>query len=150
MKQDFKKGIKFVNPNEIPFKMSEQYVFKFVNDENHIRAYIAHHFERFMYLNSKLKCIDSGLLVAEIKGKDYIPSAQLALSKALDIGIVERVELDYKTAISYLKRESIELSHSPIGFVLVQYKQQSLGWVKNIGTRTNNLYPTNWRIRMNL
>lgn len=150
LKQDFKKGIKFVNPNEIPFKMSEKYAFKFVNDENHIRAYIANHFDRFMYLNSKLKCIDSGLLVAEIKGKDYIPSAQLALSKALDIESVERIELDYKTAISYLKRESIELSHSPIGFVLVQYKQQSLGWVKNIGTRSNNLYPTNWRIRMNL
>ena len=103
-----------------------------------------------MYLNSKLKCIDSGLLVAEIKGKDYIPSAQLALSKSLDTGSVERAELDYNTAISYLKRESIELYGSAIGFVLVQYMQQSLGWVKNIGTRSNDLYPTNWRIRMNL
>ena len=150
LKADFKKGIKFVDANDIPFKLSGEYAFKFVNDENHIRAYIEQHFERFMYLNSKLKCIDSGLLVAEIKGKDYIPSAQLALSKSLDTGSVERAELDYNTAISYLKRESIELYGSAIGFVLVQYMQQSLGWVKNIGTRSNNLYPTNWRIRMNL
>jgi hypothetical protein len=25
-----------------------------------------------------------------------------------------------------------------------------LGWVKNIGNRCNNLYPNNWRIRMEI
>ena len=109
-----------------------------------------HHFDRFMYLNSSLKCIDSGLLVAEIKGKDYIPSAQLALSKALNAESVEKIELDYKSAIAYLKRETIEIGDARVGFLLVQYKQQSLGWIKNIGPRSNNLYPPAWRIKMNL
>ena len=150
IKQDFKKGIKFVNQKDIPFKLSEKYSFKFVNDNNYIRAYLEHHFERFMYLNTCLKCIDSGLLIAEVKGKDYIPSAQLALSKALDTASVEKIDLDYKTAISYLKRETIDVADSSVGFLLVQYKQQPLGWIKNIGNRSNNLYPASWRIRMNL
>ena len=150
IKHDFKKGIKFVNQKDIPFKLLETYAFKFVNDNNYIRAYLEHHFEQFMYLNSCLKCIDSGLLVAEVKGKDFIPSAQLALSKALDTESVEKIEIDYKTAISFLKRETIDASDLPIAFLLLQYKKQSLGWIKNIGNRSNNLYPASWKIRMNL
>lgn len=150
IKQDLKKGIKFVNQKDIPFKLLENYAFKFVNDNNYIRAYLESHFEQFMYLNSCLKCIDSGLLVAEVKGKDFIPSAQLALSKALDTESVEKIDIDYKTAISFLKRETIDVPDSPVGFLLIQYKQQSLGWIKNIGNRSNNLYPASWRIRMNL
>jgi NOL1/NOP2/fmu family ribosome biogenesis protein len=33
---------------------------------------------------------------------------------------------------------------------LICYNNQALGWVKNLGNRSNNLYPQHWRIRMNL
>ena len=59
-------------------------------------------------------------------------------------------ELDYGDAISFLKKESILLPDSKTGYVLVSFQNQALGWVKNLGNRSNNLYPNNWRIRMNL
>ena len=31
---------------------------------------------------------------------------------------------------------------------MLTYKNVSIGFVKNLGDRTNNLYPQNWRILM--
>ncbi|MBO7337164.1 MAG: rRNA cytosine-C5-methyltransferase, partial [Paludibacteraceae bacterium] len=54
-------------------------------------------------------------------------------------------------ALSFLHRESLVLPPSvPKGYVLITYKGLGLGWVKNIGNRSNNLYPEQWRIRMNI
>ena len=51
-------------------------------------------------------------------------------------------------AIAYLRREALHLPpDTPKGFVLLTYKNLPLGWVKNLGTRANNLYPQEWRIR---
>ena len=122
----------------------------FVDDNNFVRAYEAEKWSKFALLNKTLRCIESGLLVAEIKGKDIIPAAQLALSKALDDNSVSSVELNYEMAITFLKKEALVLPNEPKGYLLVKYKNVALGWIKNIGNRCNNLYPNNWRIRMNL
>jgi len=42
------------------------------------------------------------------------------------------------------------LPDSSRGYVLISFKGQPLGWVKNLGNRTNNLYPQEWRIRMKI
>ena len=56
--------------------------------------------------------------------------------------------LDYPTAISYLRGEAIVLPPDvPRGIVTVTFMGQPLGQVKNIGTRANNLYPKEWRIK---
>lgn len=58
------------------------------------------------------------------------------------------VELSYEQAIAYLRREAIVLpADTPTGIVVVTYHQLPLGLVKNIGTRANNLYPKEWRIK---
>ena len=149
-KQDIKKGTKFVNQSEFPFQLSKSKKWTFINDNNFIRAYESNKLNKFMLLNKHLKCIESGLLIAEIKGKDIIPTTQLALSKMFTCESVESAEVDYNTAIAYLKKEAISLPENKTGYVLIKYKNQPLGWVKNIGNRCNNLYPNNWRIRMNL
>ena len=57
-------------------------------------------------------------------------------------------ELSYEQAIAYLRREAIVLpADTPTGIVVVTYHQLPLGLVKNIGTRANNLYPKEWRIK---
>lgn len=56
--------------------------------------------------------------------------------------------LDYPTAISYLRGEAIVLPPDvPRGLVTVSFMGQPLGLVKNIGSRANNLYPKEWRIK---
>ncbi len=59
-----------------------------------------------------------------------------------------RVELTLSQALSYLRHEALNLdSSAPRGFVVVCYEGHPLGFVKNIGTRANNLYPIQWRIK---
>lgn len=149
-KTDKKKGIKFVNPTGLLFRLNNSTERTFINDENYIRAYSSDRLNEFLYINKNLKCIESGVLIAEIKGSDVIPAAQLALSKELERENIQTAEVDYNIAIAFLKKESIFLPECTFGYVLILYKNQALGWVKNLGNRTNNLYPNNWRIRMNL
>jgi 16S rRNA C967 or C1407 C5-methylase (RsmB/RsmF family) len=56
-------------------------------------------------------------------------------------------ELTKEQALKYLSRESLVLQNAPLGYLKVTYGGLGLGFVKNIGTRANNLLPTNLRIR---
>ena len=57
-------------------------------------------------------------------------------------------EIDYPTALRYLRREAIVLPpDAPLGIVSVSYQGIPLGQCKNIGSRANNLYPKEWRIK---
>ena len=58
------------------------------------------------------------------------------------------IDLDYKSAIAYLRGESLVLPEdTPRGIVEVSFMGFPLGQMKNIGSRANNLYPKEWRIR---
>lgn len=59
-----------------------------------------------------------------------------------------QVELTYEQALQYLRREALTLpSDAPRGLLTVSYQGLPLGQVKNIGSRANNLYPKEWRIK---
>lgn len=61
------------------------------------------------------------------------------------------VPLTRVQALQYLHREAIMLPpDTPKGLVLVTYRNLPLGYAKNIGSRANNLYPQEWRIRKQL
>ena len=58
------------------------------------------------------------------------------------------VELTYSQAIAYLRHEALILpDNTPRGLVNVCFMGHPLGLVKNIGTRANNLYPKEWKIK---
>lgn len=56
------------------------------------------------------------------------------------------VDLSYDDAIRYLRHEALHIS-APRGLVVVTYRGLPLGLAKSVGTRLNNLYPSEWRIR---
>ena len=59
-----------------------------------------------------------------------------------------KVELNYQQAISYLRHEALRLpDDTPLGLVEVCFQGHPLGLVKNIGSRANNLYPKEWKIK---
>ena len=134
----------------LPFSLVNPDEWEIMQNENQIFAYDKQHLSNFMLLTKHLKCLHSGIYLGELKGKDFIPAASVALSKKLDRSSVIEVDVDYKTAISFLKKEAIQLPDSNRGYILITYKNQALGWVKNVGNRCNNLYPNEWRIRMNI
>lgn len=136
---DFKSAI--IDPNK--------YVISAYNQQ--VIAFPRGHISCFTELNDKLNCLLSGILLGEYKGKDFVPAHQFALSKIINRDAFACADLDYQTAVAYLRKECINLpDDTPRGYVLVCYKGQTLGWVKNLVGRANNLYPQHWRIRMHL
>ncbi|HET7732976.1 MAG TPA: rRNA cytosine-C5-methyltransferase [Paludibacter sp.] len=150
-KKDDKKGIKFVTKNDVKaLTLLEPDRWTIIPENNLVKAYDNNRLADFLIINKQLKCMHSGLLLGEMKGSDFIPAAGIALSKKLDRSSVEIVDVNYETAILFLRKEAIFFPDLSRGYLLVSYKGQALGWVKNMGNRCNNLYPQEWRIRMKL
>ena len=83
-----------------------------------------------------------------VKGERPAPPHAEALSIATPEDKYPRVELSREDALKYLHREVLVLPpETPRGYVIVTYRNLPLGFVKNIGTRANNLYPQEWKIR---
>lgn len=57
-----------------------------------------------------------------------------------------KLELSYDDAVRYLRREALHIE-APRGLVCVTYRGLPLGLAKSVGSRLNNLYPQEWRIR---
>ena len=94
------------------------------------------------------KVIHAGIPLAERKGKDWMPLHALALSAEVAPSAFPVAEVDYDTAVAYLRKEALVLPPAvPKGYVLVAYGGLPLGFVKNVGGRANNLYPAEWKIR---
>ena len=99
-------------------------------------------------LKQHVRVLQAGVMLAEAKGKDCIPAHALAMSSLLRREAFACEEVDYPTAIAYLRKEAVTLSGAASrGFVLLIYRDFPLGFVKNVGNRANNLYPQEWRIR---
>ena len=66
----------------------------------------------------------------------------------LDDPSAPKVDVSMEQAVRYLQHEAITLpADAPTGIVQVCFRGQRLGLAKNIGSRANNLYPKEWRIR---
>jgi NOL1/NOP2/fmu family ribosome biogenesis protein len=146
LKNKIPKKINFSDFSEIKLKTSD---FDFIEKNNIIKAYSVNKKEEILFIEENLHCLMAGLEMGEIKGKDFIPAHTLAMSKAFDFQHINTVDADYKTAIYYLKKTTIYLENAPLGYNLLCFENAPLGWVKNLGNRCNNLYPANWRIKMN-
>lgn len=98
--------------------------------------------------NKKLKVMVHGVKQGIIKGKKIIPDHSLALAINGDRSSYPNVEIDYETAIKYLRHEAIMLSAvAPKGIVTLTYRGHAIGFANNLGNRANNLYPQEWRIK---
>lgn len=105
--------------------------------------------KRDLALLTGMNITHAGTAIATIKGKDWIPSAELALSTALNADF-NTEEVDRETALRLLKGDTQLNTAHPEGYILVTYQQLPLMFVKKTGRRINNLYPREWYIRMKL
>lgn len=133
----------------LPFRVSDilRGDYTLVSDSP-LRVVRTAHLPFYETMAKSLKPVSAGLELGEMKGRDFIPSQQLALSPQLVRGRFTEVAIDLETALRYLRREAIVLPDgAPRGLVLLTYDGHPLGWAKNLGNRANNLYPDAWRIR---
>lgn len=76
------------------------------------------------------------------------PSLTTLPTNLLDQEGAPCIELSLADSIRYLQREALVLPpDTPRGIVQVCFHGQRLGLMNNLGTRANNLYPKEWRIR---
>ena len=101
-------------------------------------------------LLSNLRLIKTGTVLYGVKKKDFIPSHELAISSGLAGKAFPALETDLEQALQYLKRGNLHLFNVPAGWFLIKFKGINLGFANNIGSRINNYYPVEYRIRMNI
>lgn len=91
----------------------------------------------------------AGIVIGELKNRDFIPSHALALSQIVSRDI-PAARLDLAAALRYLKKEEMSTEGLTRGWNLVKYRENNLGWVKSLPNRVNNYLPNERRIRMEL
>lgn len=101
-------------------------------------------------ISSALNPVLRGVSVATLMRNKPIPEHGLALSTALlpDVFPVEVLTKD--EALAYLAKDTLAPKSQDRGFALVSFEGNRLGFVNRLGNRLNNLYPSSWRIRMDV
>jgi 16S rRNA C967 or C1407 C5-methylase (RsmB/RsmF family)/NOL1/NOP2/fmu family ribosome biogenesis protein len=131
-------------PQGISVLISEPAKFTFYENSSTLYGFpkmLAAHFE---LLKGHLNIRQAGLKIGEFKGRDFVPSAQIALSNDIHPD-TPFMDVDEFLALSFLRLEPFKADLLP-GWHLIRYKGLGLGWVKSLGHRINNYYPRNWRI----
>ncbi len=90
-----------------------------------------------------------GLVKGEIKGGEFIPNPDYALS-ILYNNEYPVISLDLRESLAYLHHDSLAFPEAPLGYNAVSYKGHPLGFVKNLGRRCNSLHPKSRRILMDI
>lgn len=101
--------------------------------------------EEYATLWKLLNVRKAGTAIGTIKGKDFIPHHELALSQLIN-SAVQKANLDKERALQYLRRQNFETDLSQKGWTICRYEDINLGWMKVLPNRVNNYYPTEWRI----
>ena len=87
----------------------------------------------------------------EVKRHNFKGTNQMSPNSSptpLNSPLTPPIALTYPQAIAYLRGEALVLPEdTPRGIVDVTFMGHTLGQMKNIGSRANNLYPKAWRIK---
>jgi NOL1/NOP2/fmu family ribosome biogenesis protein len=124
-------------------------------DENLIKSgneiiSVAGSYNDYILLEKHLRIIKPGTRILTIKSGDLLPSHELAMSVIFRPESFPSVIVTPEIALNYLHRDTIRLKEAQKGWNILTYCDVPLGFINNIGTRVNNYYPVEWRIRMNI
>lgn len=100
------------------------------------------------FIVQNLHIVSAGTTLAEVKHEKFIPDHALAMSALLNRNQFNSLELTKEQALQFLRKEALQFSGVKKGHTLMTYENIPLGWANVLDNRMNNLYPSNWRIRM--
>lgn len=94
-----------------------------------------------------IRILSAGTEKTQKKNDMEVPSSRQVLAYDYDRDSFPTVELTREEAVAYLRRNALSLpTETPTGYVCVCFQGHPLGLVKNLGSRANNLYPSEWRV----
>jgi len=135
-------------PNELQELLPPDKEFSGYNSENVLGIIPAQHAEFIALLDKQLNILYKGCELAEINGRKFKMQPAAALYQHLNKTPLLCKDTDTETALRYLKKEDISTDAPAGSWVLITYNGIGIGWGKSIGSRLNNYYPKEWRIRM--
>lgn len=94
-------------------------------------------------LSHELYIKQAGIVAGSFKGKSFVPEHALALSDIKNH--FPKAALTREESLSYLRKQDIH-PDAPQGWCLMTFEGLGLGWIKKLPNRTNNYYPSEWRI----
>lgn len=111
----------------------------------------SHEYRKFLLdIYAHCNVIHAGIPLVEINGHKLNPLPGLAFANSFNNTVLPVIEVDILTALSYFKKEALYVPDAPKGWLQLSYKHIPIGFVKNIGNRANNPYPSEWAIRMDI
>ncbi|MDR0421346.1 MAG: rRNA cytosine-C5-methyltransferase [Prevotellaceae bacterium] len=144
-KKNIAKNLEFVRKY-----LSNPEKYSFITDDYIVKAIPKMFANEINIISNQLKCLSFGITTGTIKGNDFVPSHALAMSVDLNIDEFPQINIDKHSALQFLHKDNVRFDCETVGYNLVRYNNNALGWIKNIGIRTNNLYPSEWRILMDI
>ncbi|MDY2828631.1 MAG: hypothetical protein SOU27_05105, partial [Sodaliphilus sp.] len=130
-------------PGEVKAWLTGEYSFATFDD--HVVAFPREFADDLPVLAKNLRLLHDGTLVGVRKGRNIVPAQQLAWAVDYAKQAFATHEVDYTTAIGFLQRQTLAVD-APRGYVLLTHRGVPLGFINNLGTRANNLYPKEYRI----
>lgn len=91
-----------------------------------------------------------GVCGVQIKNHNLIPQPELAFATAFKKSSYPCLELTQENALKFLRKDVFEIENYVQGWAVVTFKNIPLGFVKINGSRINNYYAVNFRIRKTL
>ena len=119
--------------------------FFFIKQNDEIIAMPLHLENDLAIIQSSLYIKKAGVKLGSLIRNELIPAHELAVSNIINPAI-PRVEVDLETALQYLRKQEIKIEPNFTGWVLLTHLHLPIGWIKIIGHRINNYYPSAWRI----
>ncbi len=88
-----------------------------------------------------------GFSGAQLKHRDIIPQPEIAFAIAFKKAHFPCFELNHEDALKFLRKDIFEIESNVQGWAVVTFKYIPLGFIKINGSRVNNYYAVNWRLR---
>lgn len=101
-------------------------------------------------LADRLNLLQAGIPAATAKAARMIPHPGLAHATVLNRNVFQEIELPLTDALKYLQKDTIHIPGIQPGWILTSYRGIPLGWINHLGNRSNNYFPQERRIRMQI
>ncbi len=138
------KSVKNTEFNLEPYLENSQNFISFIKNSE-VYAFPVSVYPEIKVLLDKFFVRKAGIHIGALKGKDLIPSQELAMSIDSSKSI-EKITISKEDAITYLSCDAINPVGIKKGWALIAFENFTLGWIKSLGNRSNNYYPKEWRI----
>lgn len=119
--------------------------YKFIKHADIIYAVPEQHWADINYLSVNLHVLYCGIAIGQLIRDKLLPEHALAMSMQVKDS-VPGTELNYETAIEYLKKKDVKVIIANKGWQLVRFGGFNLGWINVLSNRINNYYPKELRI----